>query len=154
MSSQKHHGVCVIITNQDKSLFYIQQKDEKYPVHKYRFGYSLFGVAVNPSEDELKALKRELFEELGRKNAGLIISNIKKVNDYHDKAGEGSKLSLYEAQLPSNVLEQIVKEPVLEGRKGMLVTKNEITIFPFIYKLKDVDLDYLEKNKTSKNKRK
>ena len=43
---KEHRGVGVIPTNESRSLFYIQQKDEHYPTLKFRLGYSFFGGAI------------------------------------------------------------------------------------------------------------
>ncbi len=52
-----HKGVGAIITTPDKSLFYLQQKDETYPIAKWRLALSVWGAAM-------EAVLRELKEEL------------------------------------------------------------------------------------------
>ena len=60
-----HEGVGLLISNSNRSRFYIQLKDATYPIPKWRGACSFWGGAVE-SEDknEEAAVWRELREEI------------------------------------------------------------------------------------------
>lgn len=59
-----HTGVGIIIRNKSGNSFFIQEKDESYPVERYRNCCSLFGGKIEEGETPLEGLKRELMEEV------------------------------------------------------------------------------------------
>ncbi len=59
-----HEGVGLVIRTEDASLWFVQQKDETYPIEKWQLSYSVWGGAMEKAESPETALLRELKEEL------------------------------------------------------------------------------------------
>jgi len=136
-------GVGVVITDDSKSQFYIQQKDETYPVPEYRHLYSFFGGSIEPGEDELGALERELGEELNHESARTIVQAVKKIGDFAVSTGNIEfSYTLFEAKLPLDYL-NLLKEIVVKEGRGFLMTKEEFAHLEFIWKLDGVRDFYL-----------
>lgn len=65
MSDKKHHGVGLLIKNAEQDLFFVQQKDETYPVEKWRGSISFWGGKIEDFDTDSKtAVLRELNEEI------------------------------------------------------------------------------------------
>ena len=140
-----HTAVGVAITDKKRNLFFIQQKDESYPIPELRLNFTFFGGRLNDNEDEKDALKRELLEELDQEAAILIYEKSKKMFDIGPikwKKWESS-FCLYEAVLPIEKLIDISKLPVKEGEKGCLVTREEIVKLPLVPTIKETVKRYL-----------
>ena len=139
----RHHGVIVFITNPDKSQFYIQQKDEKYPVKKYRLKYSLFGGEVEEGEDKESALERELNEELDERAKKIVLENATYMTQLTVMGKHPYDLSIFESILPNSILKRISKYPVKEGKRGYLANESEMRKLPFIHRLENAIHLYL-----------
>ena len=143
----EHLGVAVVITNQKRDLFYLQQKDEGCPIPEFRLTYCFFGGAIKSKEEDYDALKRELVEELAEYPSKMIIRNSKKLFDdyFLNIFKQKTRFSLYESILPDNVFKKISGFPVKEGkRKGFLVKKKDILKINFLPDLKDTLSKYLD----------
>jgi len=139
-------AVGVVITNNKKTLFYLQQKDEKYWIPVFRQSYCFFGGGIEPEEDEHQALKRELLEELEPTPAEIIYKYSKKLFDNYiqNVMKKNYKFSLYEAVLSNKKLIEISKFPVKEGRGVLIKRENILNIF-FMTDLKSTLTKYLIK---------
>jgi 8-oxo-dGTP pyrophosphatase MutT (NUDIX family) len=128
MKIEKYRGVGVIITNLKRNLFYFQQKDEDYWIPSYRLKYCFFGGGLEKNEKEDHALKRELLEELEITAAEVIYKNSTKVfsAEFKDIFGKDCDYSLYESVLQNKTLKNISLLHIKEGKKGILVSREEI----------------------------
>ena len=127
-------GVGVIITNEEKGLFYIQQKDETYPLKEFRLKYTVFGGGIEEGEDDLEALERELLEELDGSVAKIVFASSKKIKGEKIKTihGEEYLFNLYESTLSNEEIKEISKHKVKEGKQGSLISKNDISKIEFV----------------------
>ncbi len=142
MEEKLNWGAVVSITNRERTLFYLQQKDEEYWIPENRLRYCFFGGGVKRGENELEALQRELLEEFDERSALVISKNSKKLFDAHFKniLNEPYKISLYESVLEDEFLRELPNLPVKEGI-GRLVKREGILQIPFFLDLKKPVLD-------------
>lgn len=140
-----HTAVGVAITDSERNLFYIQQKDGFYPIPELRHNYTFFGGQIKDNEDEIETLKRELLEELDEEVALLIFKNCKKMFNIGPIKWKKwtSSFCLYEAVLPVEKLIEISKLPVKEGAGGCLVSRGEIVKLPLVPTIKETVKQYL-----------
>lgn len=128
-------GVMVIVTDDDRKLFYVQQKDKDYPLKKYAGFFSFFGGSLEFGETSKEALKRELEEELGV----CCANNIFHSADYMGKLSvsyrsQKYKIHLYESLLPLEMVLGFQNQPVNEGI-GRVITKKELFEINFIFEI-------------------
>lgn len=151
MKEDIREGVLVFITNEKRDVFYIQQKDETYWIKEYRLKYSLFGGGVEKGENSDVALKRELFEELEPEVAELIFQRSKKIfeTEFIDILGEECRHFLYESIMTDKELNFILSSSIREGKKGILIKKQELNepdFFREVWKLLQQYLLNCERN--------
>ena len=140
----KHHGVGVIITNPARELFYIQKKDNSYPIKKYRLKHSIFGGAIEAGESEISALERELREELRFEAAHMVFDSSKKLFDIEiPNEKVRYDLTLFESVLSPRKIEIVSSMHVKEGI-GDLVGFQEFRKLDFIHNLRMVIDKYLQ----------
>ncbi len=65
-----------IISDVSRTKFLFQKKDNGYPIPEIRGRISMFGGAPEKGEDLLRAVKRELHEELGISSLDKLISSV------------------------------------------------------------------------------
>jgi 8-oxo-dGTP pyrophosphatase MutT (NUDIX family) len=138
----RHHGVVAIVTNPERTRFFIQQKDEAY--RPFPLGYSLFGGAIEPGEEPAEALERELREELGVAAERLLAAEITCVFEARTLA-TGIVLSLFEVVLDAAQLEALAEVPVLEGRRGVVLDREALRSMPLVWGLHELVGAYLER---------
>ncbi len=138
-----HHGVVALVTNPERTRFFIQQKDEGY--RPFPLGYSLFGGAVEAGEEPAQALARELREELGAAAQRLIDAGPELVFTTRALAA-GFVLSLFEVVLEDRVLESLGEVVVLEGKRGVVLSRQQLRHTPLIWGLEEIVLAYLERH--------
>lgn len=139
----RHHGVVALVTNAARTRFFLQQKDEHY--RPFPLGYSLFGGAVEDGEELVEALARELREELGAAAQGLVEAGPVPVLTRRAMS-EGFVLSLFEVVLDEHVLESLGEVAVLEGKRGVVLSRAALRSTPLIWGLEEVVLAYLERH--------
>lgn len=124
----KKWSVGVIITNPDKTLFFLQQKDETYFIKEYRLRHCFFGGGVKKGEKELDALKREINEELDKSFVDLIIKSLKRKSDSYFTNIENNtyRFTLYESVISDDELKRLSKLSPKEGKTGVLLNKEEL----------------------------
>lgn len=140
--TSRHHGVVALVTNAARTRFFLQQKDERY--RPFPLGYSLFGGAAEAGERLEQSLARELREELGAAahrvlDAGPRLVLTTKVSS------AGFTLSLFEVVLDNAALESLGEVPVLEGKRGVVLDREQLQDIPFIWGLEQVVAAYLER---------
>ncbi|MCA9708395.1 MAG: NUDIX domain-containing protein [Myxococcales bacterium] len=140
--AERHHGVVAIVTNPDRTRFFVQQKDEHYRPHP--LGYSLFGGAREAEESPAEALTRELREELGAAAQVLLDAGAEHVFTI-PRSSPGARLSLFEVVLDGPVLESLAEVPVLEGKRGVVLGREQLAVTPFVWGLDAVVAAYLER---------
>lgn len=142
-----HLGVGIIIRNESGDLFFIQEKDETYPVEKYRNYCSFFGGKIEEGETPLEGLKRELIEEV---DLGDLIQriDIRFIQSFFIQ--KRFEFNLFEGVLSDDDF-KILKHkydtsslPVFEGRSKIL-DKDLLIKEKWIWGLEEVVLFYLEK---------
>lgn len=140
--SDRHHGAVAIVVNPERTRFFVQQKDEDYEPHP--LGYSLFGGAREGSETPAEAIERELREELGAAAQRLLDAGPRHVLT---AAGPfpGSTLTLFEVVLDDRSLDSLGAVEVLEGKRGVVLDRDQLAETPFVWNLGDVIDEYLER---------
>jgi len=139
----------VAIANNDKSLFYLQQKDETHPVSEYRLKYTLFGGAIEKNEKAISAIKRELHEELEKHIADLIIRSLSTLEPIRNlllfipEAKKYVNISLFSSILSDNELTMVSKAVVKEGKQGSLVKHEDLFKLPLITSCKEILEEFL-----------
>jgi 8-oxo-dGTP pyrophosphatase MutT (NUDIX family) len=135
-----HHGVVALVTNPERTRFFIQQKDEAY--RPFPLGYSLFGGAVEAGEEPAQALARELREELGAAAQALLDAGPTCVFAARPLA-TGFVVSLFEVVLEGRVLDSLAEVPVLEGRCGVVLDREQLRATPLVWGLHELVAAYL-----------
>jgi len=129
-----HKGVGLIICNSAKTKFFIQQKDDLYPIEKWRNTFSFWGGAMEKSDiSEKVALIREITEELFPPEM-VLQKNWKYVDNYNITGDANFIFSLFELKVNDAELIEISKINVKEG-KGKLMYLNEINTSTWIWNL-------------------
>lgn len=138
MTAFTHHGVVAIVTNRDRSRFFIERKDAAY--RPYPRGYGLFGGAVERGEAPLTAITRELAEELGPGAAQLT----EPVAVFVQRTmPAGFVLSVFETVLTTSELDALADIPVLEGECGVVIDRDTLLATPLVWGLDAVVAEYL-----------
>jgi hypothetical protein len=146
MGAKKHHGVCVIITDERREFFYVQRKDEAYRPVEYRGAHSFFGGAMERGEDASQALRRELNEELMEPIAKMIFADASKYATLEaGRKGRTYDLEVFEAIMPLRSLEMMASQPVREG-SGLLMRRADLLKSKFVYGLDAVLSGYISKH--------
>jgi len=150
----KHRGIGGLITNPDRTLFYLQQKDELYRHHP--LGWSFFGGEQDGDETAKEALLREFKEELHADARDLLEDQMRRrritavfegVVSGTSKATQISsefEFTLFEIVVADPTLLALTKLPSYEGRGGLLVGRDVVSKLDWIWGLEDVFKNYLE----------
>ncbi|MBU3923831.1 MAG: NUDIX hydrolase [Nanoarchaeota archaeon] len=138
-------GVGVIVTNDKRTHFYLQQKDDSYHIEEYRLHYTLFGGAIEEGESEESALSREIEEELGENVVRVLLKNVRRIEDHDfiNVLGQKYNFTLYEAIVSNDYLKFLPNVKVMEGKGGFLFSRKEIEKVPLFRKLKPFFQRYL-----------
>ena len=137
------------ITNSSRTIFYLQQKDETYPLEDSRLSYTFFGGHVSPGESVDDTFGREMFEELEDDVAKLIIARGKKVLVYSCELPFKREFHLFESQFSGSELEALAKQKVKEGKGGFLIKREELAktkVMPAIRMLMENYLSQYDNN--------
>jgi 8-oxo-dGTP pyrophosphatase MutT (NUDIX family) len=129
-------GVC--ITTPNHTLFYLQEKDDGHPIPAFRCKYTFFGGKAEHGENSYEAARRELKEELSPDAAAKIIPcltllfTFKLQRIYLLPKKEYCSVHLYEAILSESDLTAIAQLPIYEGKRGVLISRNDFSasLFP------------------------
>lgn len=146
MESELETGVGVIITNKNRNLFYFQQKDETYWIKQYQLKYCFFGGGIENREHPKKALERELFEELDRNAAELVINNLKEevfTKDFINIFNKKCRHTIFESILSEDELKTISKLNVKEGKRGVIIKLNDLNSSDFFIEIWNLFRNYL-----------
>jgi 8-oxo-dGTP pyrophosphatase MutT (NUDIX family) len=137
-------GVGVIITNNKRDRFYLQQKDNTHPVPQCRLKFCFFGGAVEDGEDELSTIKREINEEISSDAAEIISKKAKRLfeSSFVNIIDVPTTFVFYESVLSDKELLEISDMPVSEG-KGLLVGIKDLYLLPFLIDLEHMLRRYL-----------
>ncbi|MFK7798649.1 MAG: NUDIX domain-containing protein [Aureispira sp.] len=134
-----HKGVGLIIGNTTKDLFFVQKKDQNYPITKWIDGFSFWGGAVEENDKSLyEALIRELQEEL---TTALDYPNIQFVKEFLVKSDRNYTFYLFELLVDETVLQRLQNQEVKEGNAD-LVTKTTLLTQNWIWGLEQVIFQY------------
>jgi len=139
MTAPTHHGVVAIVTNPERSRFFIQRKDAEYRPSPR--GYSLFGGAIEDGEDPAEAITRELAEELGPGAARLAAPAPVFIGR---TMAAGFLLSLFEIVVDDDTLGALADAPVFEGECGVVLDREALLTTPLVSGLGAVVSEYLE----------
>ncbi len=129
---------CVSITTHNHGLFYLQQKDENYPIPVYRMKYTFFGGSSEKNEHPDKTIVRELNEELMPEAVNLIVPHlirlfrIKLLRAYLLPKKEYCLIHLYESRLSKKNIRELEKYTVKEGKCGVIFPSHKFSklLFP------------------------
>ena len=144
----EHQGVGVIITNEDRTQFYFQDKGDSYPIVRYQNCLSFFGGRLDKINGEgiNGALKRELQEpsELGDYWGNVVYEAAEELETVKVKDGLGDyNITIYEAVLSNEVFNELVKAPTGREGTGVVVPKDELLQHKYIWGLEGVLHTYL-----------
>lgn len=138
-----HKGVGLIITNNEKNLFFIQKKDKNYPIKKWIDCYSFWGGAIEEDDQSpYDALIREVKEEI---NFELKTEEIKFIDEFLVKSDTNFPFFLFELTVSEQTLEVLSQLKVNEGNSA-LVSKEELHGSKWIWGLKQVFKNYFLTN--------
>ena len=141
MINHDHRGVGALITNFDRSDFFIQIKDETYPYEKWRGANSLWGGALEEDDpSELDGLFRELEEEFNWKPDAIptFMGTFSVASDHI------FPISLFEIVLDQNQLQDLAATSKVAEGSGLLIPKNELFINNWVWDLDGIVRIYFE----------
>lgn len=154
MTTKMHQGVGLLISNTDQTLFFVQIKDEQYPYEAWRGACSFWGGAIEPEDEqeltaverELTAVERELEEEIP--DAALLLKHIPKtkIKRYlidNKTVTQPFSLTVFEAIVSTEALQQLAQTNVLEGR-ALLLSKTDLLKRKWIWGMDFILKEYLE----------
>lgn len=126
-----HLGVGAIICSSDQQLFFVQQKDETYPLPQWQLALSVWGGAVEAEDESPEiALYRELQEELRWQPEQPPIF----IGQFKIKSVQEFELCLFKIILPKEELEQLAQQPVYEGY-GRLLDAESLQKYSWVWDL-------------------
>ncbi|MCA9650095.1 MAG: NUDIX domain-containing protein [Myxococcales bacterium] len=146
--TDRHHGVVAIVTNPERTRFFVQRKDEHYRPHPR--GYSLFGGAREAHEEPAQTLARELREELGAAAQGLLDAGPRHVLTI-PALTPGTLVSLYEVVVDDRELDALGRATVYEGERGVVLERAELAGTPFVWGLGSLIATYLERHEATRH---
>jgi hypothetical protein len=146
MTTKMHQGVGLLISNTDQTQFFVQIKDEQYPYEAWRGACAFWGGAIEPGEDALTAVERELEEEIP--DAALLLKHLikNKINYYlidNKTVIKPFGLTIFEAVVSTEDLQKIAQSRVLEGR-ALLLSKADLLERKWIWGMDFILKEYLE----------
>ncbi len=110
----------VVITNPERSRFVVQRKDETY---RYPLALALFGGLVEPGENDMQAIEREIVEEMGVDSALTVADGLgRSVDVFHI----GFTFVLFEAVIDDGALDLLAERPVFEGKGAEIVPREDL----------------------------
>ncbi|CAA6809430.1 MAG: Unknown protein [uncultured Aureispira sp.] len=146
MTTKMHQGVGLLISNTDKTQFFVQIKDEHYPYEAWRGACAFWGGAIETGEDALRAVERELEEEIPEAARFLKQVPKKKINYYlidNKMVVNPFGLTVFEAIVSTEDLQKIAQTRVLEGR-ALLLSKSDLLERKWIWGMDFIFKTYLE----------
>jgi hypothetical protein len=146
MTTKMHQGVGLLISNTNQTQFFVQIKDEQYPYEAWRGACAFWGGAIESDEEVLAAVERELEEEIP--DAALLLKDVpkNKINYYlidNKTVIQPFGLTIFEAVVSTEQLQQIAKSRVLEGR-ALLLSKTDLLERKWIWGMDFILKEYLE----------
>ena len=140
-----HRGVGLLIGNEDQTQFFIQIKDNTYPIPQWRGACAFWGGAMEPEDvNELAAVLREVEEEIPAALPCLNLVEKDKVDTFWvENNGNPFWLTIFEAVVPNEQLQTIAKVDVLEGN-GRLISRAELLSKFWIFGMDFIFKKYLE----------
>jgi hypothetical protein len=144
----QHQGVGVIITNEDRTQFYFQDKGDSYPIRQYKNCLSFFGGRLDKINGEGidGALKRELQEpsELGDYWGNIVYDVAEELETIKVKDGLGNyNITIYEAVLSNDKFDELVAAPTGSEGIGIVVPRENLLRHKYIWGLERVLHSYL-----------
>lgn len=147
MTTKMHEGVGLLISNTDQTLFFVQIKDEQYPYAAWRGACAFWGGEMEPEDErELTAVERELEEEIPDAAQILKPFSKNKINRYlidNKTVVRPFGLTIFEAVVPTKVLQQIAQTRVLEGQ-ALLLSKTDLLKRKWIWGMDFILKEYLD----------
>lgn len=138
-----HYGVGLLISNENQTRFFVQQKDEYYPFEDWRGCLSFWGGAVEKEDNSnLQAVARELEEEIPEAVALLQNYSKQEIGTFKITYAQPFFLTVFEVRVPDYLLEQIAKVEVLEGN-GLLLSDTDIKAQKWIWETDFIFLEYI-----------
>jgi len=139
--NQAHKGVGALITNTERSHYYIQQKDETYPIKKWRGAYSFWGGALETSDaSEEVGLLRELEEELNWQPS----SAFHKIGNFMVESDHNFPITVFEILLSPIELNKLAAHTIPTEGNGIYIAKEQLLSSPWVWDLDKVLRQYLE----------
>lgn len=141
-----YHGVGAIVTNEERNLFFVQEKDTDYSIDKWKKALSFWGGGVELADSSsVGALKRELLEEIPSACFILDKADWRFIKKYFIKSDEDFYLSFFEIILPTEVILSLANIPSEEGI-AVILSREEIIARTWVWGLGEVVSEYLENN--------
>jgi len=138
-----HRGTGVIVRNESKSRFLVQEKDADYVPCPGCF--SFFGGAIEAGETPDEALWRELAEELDPTAVQLLGRSARQVFQGTIPAGGDSnfEFTLFEIVVQDRVLDSLASRPVREGLAARVLSRQSLEEVHLVWNLSTARDAYL-----------
>lgn len=140
INNSEHEGVGLIIRSDDVSLWFVQQKDETYPIEKWQLSYSVWGGAMEEGEEPQAALLRELEEELSWQPSKMPDYIGQKIVDSDRRFA----IHLYEYTMPTAELKTWAESLEVQEGYGQLVAREALFDRPWVWDLDQLIQDCYE----------
>lgn len=136
-----HKGVGVVIGNRTRTKFFIQQKDETYPIEKWRNSFSFWGGKIETGDDSiLDALKREISEEITN-SFNFNQANFSFIKEFRINSDSNFIFYFFELLLDEKEFNSLRNATILEG-KSSFKTGKELLEGNWIWSLETVIYEY------------
>lgn len=136
-----HRGVGVLFTNNNRTLFLLQQKDENYHLHPY--GISYFGGKMEDGESCRDTAFREVREELGAEAEALCKkAGLGKICTTVLQGPKGNfELNVFECVLYDSDFKSLSRVKPKEGRGSIVADRHLLRNVKMIFGIEKC-LDY------------
>lgn len=137
-----HKGIGLIIGNRNRDKFFIQIKDNEYPIKKWIGAFSFWGGGIEASDiSELEALRREIIEEI--EPADFILNHEwKRIDSFIVESEPAFHFTLYEMLIEDHEFDEFNHVSINEGF-GTFAFHTDLLEREWVWGLKSVFQKYM-----------